>query len=325
MSARNPGTGKDEAGAEPARGRSSLSRRGLLRGAGWLGAVAALFGGGTALARQAVDTAAVSDSVADLFQKHYKKMSREEMQEAIARIERRAKRDFDVAIHVGNEPPLENVVFGYAISLSRCKGTRRCVEACMAENNTSRDSQIQYIRVLELDHGETNLTNADPYYDGENVPRKGKWYIPIQCQQCENPPCVKACPVQATWKEPDGITVIDYNWCIGCRYCQAACPYWARHFNWNDPKLPADEVNVDTHYLGNRPRRRGVMEKCTFCIQRTRKGRQPACLEACPTGARIFGNLLDPNSDIRYVLENKTVYRLKEDLGTEPKFWYFAD
>jgi molybdopterin-containing oxidoreductase family iron-sulfur binding subunit len=143
--------------------------------------------------------------------------------------------------------------------------------------------------------------------------------------QCDNPPCVKACPVQATWKEPDGITVIDYDWCIGCRYCQAACPYWARHFNWNQPKLPKEEVNPDTHYLGNRPRPKGVMEKCTFCIQRTRKGRLPACLEACPTGARVFGNLLDPNSDIRYVLENKVVFRLKEDLGTEPKFWYYTD
>jgi Fe-S-cluster-containing dehydrogenase component len=79
------------------------------------------------------------------------------------------------------------------------------------------------------------------------------------------------------------------------------------------------------HYLGNRPRPRGVVEKCTFCIQRSRKGRQPACVEACPTGARVFGNLLDPNSDVRYVLENKTVFRLKEELGTEPKFWYFTD
>lgn len=84
-------------------------------------------------------------------------------------------------------------------------------------------------------------------------------------------------------------------------------------------------LNPDTHYLGNRPRPRGVVEKCHFCLQRTREGRLPACQEACPTGARIFGNLLDPNSEIRYVLKNKAVFRLKEDLGTEPKFWYFRD
>ena len=147
----------------------------------------------------------------------------------------------------------------------------------------------------------------------------------MQCQQCDNPPCVKACPVKATWKEPDGIVVIDYDWCIGCRYCMAACPYWARHFNWTEPQIPAEQLNPATNYLGNRPRMKGVVEKCHFCTQRTRKGRQPACQEACPTGARVFGNLLDPSSEIRYILANKKVFRLKEELGTEPKFWYYAD
>jgi Fe-S-cluster-containing dehydrogenase component len=287
--------------------------------------VGALFGASAALAQKEADEQAVSDTVGTLFQSHFKKMTPAEVKAALGRIERRAKREFSADIKVGAEPPLDRVVFGYAINLSKCKGTRRCVEACIAENNTSRESQVQYIRVLELDYGDMTLTRAEHYYEPEAVPRKGKWYLPVQCQQCDNPPCVKACPVEATWKEPDGITVIDYDWCIGCRYCQAACPYWARHFNWSQPKLPAAEINPDTHYLGNRPRARGVMEKCTFCIQRTRKGRLPACLEACPTGARVFGNLLDPNSDIRYVLENKTVFRLKEELGTEPKFWYYAD
>jgi molybdopterin-containing oxidoreductase family iron-sulfur binding subunit len=143
--------------------------------------------------------------------------------------------------------------------------------------------------------------------------------------QCDNPPCVAACPVEATWQERDGITVVDYDWCIGCRYCMTACPYSARHFNWSAPTIAPETLNTDMHYLGNRPRPRGAVEKCTFCIQRSRKGRQPACVEACPTGARVFGNLLDPNSDVRYVLENKTVFRLKEELGTEPKFWYFTD
>jgi molybdopterin-containing oxidoreductase family iron-sulfur binding subunit len=313
----------------PAAVTPALTRRLLLKIGGLLGLLGALFGSRKAIVQAAkaagADPGMLSDTMGALFQKHYKKMSREEITEAVARIERRAKRRYGVDVTVGTEPPMEGVVFGYALNLSKCKGVRRCVEACIAENNTSRDSQIQYIRVLELDHGDMNLNRADHYYDAETVPRPGKFYLPIQCMQCDNPPCVQACPIEATWQEQDGITVVDYDWCFGCRYCVAACPYWARHFNWGEPALPPASINTDTHYLGNRPRPKGVIEKCTFCIQRTRKGRLPACLEACPTGARIFGNLLDPDSDIRYVLENKTVFRLKEELGTEPKFWYFTD
>ena len=105
----------------------------------------------------------------------------------------------------------------------------------------------------------------------------------------------------------------------------AACPYQARVFNWGAPDLPAERINPKTHYLGNRPRQAGSVEKCHFCLQRTRVGKLPACQEACPTGARVFGNLLDPESEIRYVLEHKVVFRLKEDVGTEPKFWYYRD
>jgi Fe-S-cluster-containing dehydrogenase component len=306
-----------------------VTRRLVLAAGALVGAVAALFGGRSALAQAGKATGAdaepLSDMLGRLFQKHYQRMSPDDVKEAVGRIERRAKRQYEADITVGTEPAMEGVVFGYALNISKCKGVRKCVEACVAENNTGRDSSMQYIRVLELDHGDMNLNRADHYYEAETVPRPGKFYLPVQCMQCDNPPCVKACPVEATWQEADGITVVDYDWCIGCRYCMAACPYWARHFNWNEPTLPAEALNTDTHFLGNRPRPRGVVEKCTFCIQRSRKGRQPACVEACPTGARIFGNLLDPNSDIRYVLENKTVFRLKEDLGTEPKFWYFTD
>ncbi len=312
-------------GEEPL--RSPFNRRSLLKRGFWAGLASVVFGGGAAAARQAAqgDDQAFSDAVGSFFQQHYRKMSKEEIRAAIGRIERRAKQKFGVNITVANDPPLPGVIYGYALSISKCKGIRRCVDACVAENNQSRDTQIQYIRVLEMEQGHMNLHHSDHYYDAETVPRPGKFYMPIQCMQCENPPCVKACPIEATWKEPDGITVIDYNWCIGCRYCMAACPYWARRFNWNAPEVPAEELNPRMHYLGNRPRAIGVVEKCTFCVQRTRKGLLPVCLEACPTGARIFGNLLDPESEIRYVLENKTVFRLKEDLGTEPKFWYYAD
>jgi molybdopterin-containing oxidoreductase family iron-sulfur binding subunit len=306
-----------------------VTRRLVLAAGALVGAVAALFGGRSALAQAGkaagADAEPLSDMLGRLFQKHYQRMSPDEVRDAVGRIERRAKRQYEADITVGTEPAMDGVVFGYALNISKCKGVRKCVEACVAENNTGRDSSMQYIRVLELDHGDMNLNRADHYYEAETVPRPGKFYLPVQCMQCDNPPCVKACPVEATWQEPDGITVVDYDWCIGCRYCMAACPYWARHFNWNEPTIPVEALNTDTHFLGNRPRPRGVVEKCTFCIQRSRKGRQPACVEACPTGARIFGNLLDPSSDIRYVLENKTVFRLKEDLGTEPKFWYFTD
>ena len=266
-----------------------------------------------------------ADALGGFFQDHYQRMSPDEITEALARIERNAARDYGVDIRCENTKPLPGVVFGYALNISKCKGYRDCVSACVRENNIGRDSQVQYIRVLEMDEGTLNLESANHYYDAETVPTEGKYYMPVQCMQCDNPPCVKACPVKATWKEPDGIVVIDYDWCIGCRYCMAACPYWARHFNWSRPELEPEDINPETNFLGNRPRPRGVVEKCHYCTQRTRKGRQPACQEACPTGARIFGNLLDPDSEIRYVLANKKVFRLKEELGAEPKFWYFTD
>jgi len=299
-------------------------RRNFLRKLGAAGATTAttLAAG---VAKPAWGGQSFEDAWKDFFQTHYRRMTREEMQETLARIARKAERRYGVEITCEDTPPREGVVFGYALNISRCKGYRDCVHACVQENNQSRASEIQYIRVLQMNEGSNNLEESEHYYDPAEVPVEGKYYLPVQCMQCDDPPCVKACPVKATWTEPDGIVVIDYDWCIGCRYCMTACPYWARHFNWTEPQIPADELNPKTHYLGNRPRPRGVVEKCHFCIQRTRKGRQPACMEACPTGARIFGNLLDPNSEIRYVLENKTVFRLKEDLGTEPKFWYFTD
>ena len=304
-----------------------LTRRRLLKKIGIAGVSGAVATSGAALAAQVTEDGVdeFSDSLASLFQTHYRRMSPEEVEATIARLQRKTKRKYGKNISIDTTPPLPNVLFGYALNISKCKGYRKCVDACVEENNQGRDTQIQYIRVLEMERGSMNLEESNHYYDPETVPQKGKFYMPVQCMQCENPPCVRACPVKATWKETDGVVVIDYDWCIGCRYCMTACPYWARHFNWNEPELPPEELNPVTHYLGNRPRSKGVMEKCMFCIQRTRKGKQPACMEACPTGARVFGNLLDPESEIRYILENKTVFRLKEDLGTEPKFWYYTD
>jgi len=180
------------------------------------------------------------------------------------------------------------------------------------------------LSIFEIEKGNLNVESGNGKYF-HPVPVEGSFYMGVQCFHCDNAPCVKACPTKATWQEPDGIVVVDYDWCIGCRYCQAACPYWGRRFNWHDPHVPKNEITQGQHYLGNRQRRKGAMEKCTFCIQRTREGRQPACVEACPTGSRVFGNLLDPDSEIRFVLKNKKVFRMKENLGTDPKFWYFID
>jgi len=259
------------------------------------------------------------------FQKYYREMNEEEKRKVIQRLEKEYLQKYKKEIKVGDEKALPGVLFGYGLDLSRCIGCRRCVYACVDENNQSKDPQIHWITVLRFKKGEkfTDLEESEKYYNPKEVPEPGYFYMPVQCQQCENPPCVKACPTQATWKDPDGIVVVDYNWCIGCRYCMAACPYGARRFNWASPNRRPEEINPNTHYLGNRPRYKGVVEKCTFCIQRTRNGRYPACVEACPVGARKFGNLLDPNSEMRYLIEHKRVFRLKEDLNTNPKFYYF--
>ena len=275
-------------------------------------------GAGAAAALTACD-------VEGALRRHFKELSREEVGRLLAKVERDHARRFGQkgwkATAMGPRPGVE---FGYGLDLSRCIGCRRCVYGCVKENNQSRDPQIHWIRVLEMDKARgVDVMESEIYYQAEAVPRPGKFYMPVQCHQCRNPPCVKVCPVGATWMEPDGITVVDYDWCIGCRCCMAACPYGARHFNWTSPRIDPSEVNPDLHLLGNRVRPKGVVEKCTFCIQRTRAGRYPACVEVCPVGARKFGNLLDASSEIRYVMENKRVFVFKEELATRPRFYYF--
>jgi molybdopterin-containing oxidoreductase family iron-sulfur binding subunit len=294
----------------------SASRRQFLKAAG--AGVSALAG---------VPRAAKAFDLEEYFQAHFRELSPEEIERVIRRMERKYSQKYGKPVKVDTVGPIDGVLFGYGLDLGRCIGCRRCVYGCVEENNQSRDPQIHYIQVLEFEHEEVtrriDFEDSDPYYDHEEVPAEGKVYLPVACQQCDNPECVKACPTTATWKEPDGIVVIDYNWCIGCRYCMAACPYGARHFNWTEPGIPPEELNPNTHYLGNRPRSHGVVEKCTWCIQRSRHGRYPACVEACPVGARKFGNLLDPDSEIRYVMEHKRTFVLKAELDTKPKFFYF--
>jgi len=307
----------DDAPRLDARG---ASRRKFLRDAATVTATAGAAAAGLPGAAEALD-------FESFFQKHFREMSDDDITEVTDRLARKYERKYGRPFSVDAMGPIDGVSFGYGLDISRCIGCRRCVQACVEENNLSRDPEIHWIRVLEFERERVvrglDLEEGDPYYDHELVPAEGKVYIPISCQQCEDSPCTNVCPTGATWEEPDGIVVIDYDWCIGCRYCMAACPYGARHFNWTEPSIPADEINTDTHYLGNRPRPRGVVEKCTFCIQRTRKGRYPACVEACPVGARKFGNMLDPNSEIRYLLANKRTFVLKAELKTNPRFFYF--
>jgi molybdopterin-containing oxidoreductase family iron-sulfur binding subunit len=280
---------------------------------------------GAGLACAAAAAAGCKDiTESPFFRKNFRDYTDEEKSELLAALEAKYSKRYGKTCRVGDEGPLSDVLFSYALDLSRCVGCRRCVYACVDENNQSREPQIHWIRVLEMDKARgVDFAHANAYYEAEEVPRDGHFYVPVACQQCANPPCVKACPTGATWRSEDGIVVIDYDWCIGCRCCMSACPYGARHFNWADPGLPAEEVNPVMHVLGNRPRPNGVVEKCTFCVQRVRDGRYPSCVEVCPVGARKFGDLLDPASEIRYILEHKRVFVLKAELNTQPRFFYF--
>lgn len=328
---------------------NDLSRRQFLLGSGV--SIASILG--TAALVTGCDDAPSQVSWAEHFQGNYRLMTDEEKRITVNRLEQRYTAEYGKNVTVDTSEAQDGVLFGYALNIQKCIGCRRCVKACVEENNPSRKAKqdIEWIRVLQMEKGTFSrekledgypgnygiqvgghaynaagvLLEGDHYYDADTVPEAGAHYMPIACMQCEKPPCVKVCPVRATYREADGPVVVDYNWCIGCRMCMQACPYWARRFNWSKPVIPAEKMNPKTHYLGNRPRMKGVVEKCTFCIQRVRKGRYPACVEACPVGARKFGNLLDPESEVRRVLEKKRVFRLKAEANTYPKFFYYSD
>ena len=260
--------------------------------------------------------------VEELLRLHYRELTVEDKEKIFAKVAAQCRERYGKLVDVADPPPLPGVEFAYILNLGRCIGCRKCVYACMKENNLSRTPQKQYIRVLEMDHGGVDLEASRHDYPEADAAKDDHFFMPVACHQCEDPPCVKVCPVQATWQEPDGIVVVDYSWCIGCRYCQAACPYHARRFNYAKPGIPAREINPDMGYLSNRPRPMGVMEKCTFCLHRVRRGEYPACLEACPAGARKFGNLNDPDSEVRTIIEQERVYVLKQEAGTRPRFYY---
>lgn len=151
-------------------------------------------------------------------------------------------------------------------------------------------------------------------------PNLTRRFTPLACQHCENPACQRVCPTGATYKDELGRVEIDYDKCIGCRMCMAACPYNARSFNWSDPVYDPDFAFGDKEVPS---RMKGVAEKCTMCKERTDRGMEPMCVQNCPFEARIFGDLDDPNSEISRVIREKRAHVLLEEQGTHPQVYYF--
>ena len=201
--------------------------------------------------------------------------------------------------------------YALAINTGRCMGCQTCANACKMENNVPMG--MLWNRVIV--EGSDSFDGAEGEY-----PNLKRNYIALTCQHCENPACEKVCPTGATYKDELGRVEIDYDKCIGCRMCMAACPYNVRTFNWADP------VRDPEFNYGNKNvpvREKGVMEKCTLCKELTDKGETPMCVRCCPVKARTFGDLDDPNSEISKLKESHKVRLLLEDKGTRPQVFYY--
>ena len=179
--------------------------------------------------------------------------------------------------------------------------------------NTRPTNKTQEIKWIWEEH----FHNAFPDKEDEFLAEKFK-HLPflVTCNHCKNAPCVQACPTQATFKREDGIVLMDFHRCIGCRFCMAACPFGSRSFNFRDPRPFVEEVNPDFP-----TRTKGVVEKCNLCAERLAKGLQPACVEASE-GAIVVGDLEDPESEVRALLNENYAIRRKQELGTEPSVYY---
>ena len=204
--------------------------------------------------------------------------------------------------------------WGMLIDLSKCIGCEYCQRACSAVNDVASDKPW-------------NIVVEDRTANGRT------FFFSRPCLHCQDAPCVEVCPVQATYHREDGLVVMDYGRCIGCRYCEVACPYDARKFNWQE-RTDTNEY-IPIWGIAEVPRRpRGVVEKCTFCIHRIDAGlaqglipgenpeATPACVNVCPVGARVFGNLKDPYSPASRAIAANPTLRLREELGTEPSVYY---
>lgn len=222
--------------------------------------------------------------------------------------------------------------WGMTVDVDRCTGCQACVVVCQAENNLpiNLEEHFHQKRAFEW-------IRVERYWEGEFPNIKAR-FIPILCQHCENAPCEPVCPVYATYHNDQGMNVQVYNRCVGTRYCANGCPYQVRFFNYWEPVWPEalrNQLNPDVTV-----RSRGVMEKCSFCVQRIRRARieakrdgravadgeiQPACVQACPTNTLVFGDLNDPNSKVSKLRNGRRAYRLLNDaLRTEPNVYYLA-
>lgn len=237
------------------------------------------------------------------------------------------------------------VRYGMVIDLQRCFGCRSCMQACKVENNTP--GGINWMYVFRFEEGV--------------YPNTTTRYMPRPCMHCGNAPCVKVCPVGARYKQDDGLVAMDRNRCIGCRYCQVACPYRVNYFNWEDPKKnqyydwygdegyewdgdkgealrsvmdganpPYKNPDLEKKY-GKKKRHiagsgftEGITEKCTFCVHRLAKGLKPACVANCPANVFHFGDLNDPDSEVSKLLVVATYFRLGEHLDTQPSVYYIG-
>ena len=218
--------------------------------------------------------------------------------------------------------------WGMIVDVDRCTGCQACVVACQAENNVPINEEQRFV-----EHRAKEWIRIERYWEGEFPDVKAR-FLPVLCQHCENAPCEPVCPVNAIQHNSEGLNVQVYNRCVGTRYCGNNCPYNVRFFNFWEPDWPQplnSQLNPDVTV-----RSKGIMEKCTFCVQRinrvkrdaARQGRtvrdgelQPACAQACPTDALVFGNWRDPTSRINALAQNRE-YRLLSDLGTNPSVVY---
>jgi molybdopterin-containing oxidoreductase family iron-sulfur binding subunit len=206
-----------------------------------------------------------------------------------------------------------------AIDLRKClekEGCDKCMVACHRAHNVPAPGDAAHEVKWIWKQPFEDVFPSQGAYAADALRGKA---IPVLCNHCDNPPCVRVCPTQATWKRGDGIVMMDFHRCIGCRYCVAACPYGSRSFNWSDPRLQLGTLNADYP-----TRTKGVVEKCTLCEERLAAGRPPACVEVCPPKAMLFGNLDDPGSEIRTVLRGRFSIQRKPELGTHPEIFYIV-
>jgi dimethyl sulfoxide reductase iron-sulfur subunit len=197
------------------------------------------------------------------------------------------------------------------IDLRKCDGCKKCTEACQAEHELP--ANFEWIKVFQVQDKQGRMYN-----------------MPRPCFQCESAPCLKVCPVAATFREKDGVVLVDQDKCIGCRMCMAACPYGARYFNYNEPPKPSHPFQHATpqHPV---PQQKGTVGKCMFCVHRTEDGKLPACVEACGMGALYLSDLVEDVATngfetvrLSQFIKENDAFRYKEELGTGPRVYYIA-